>query len=130
MECSIINPALSLLMKHLVTGQLQKAPTFSAFNWSPHGSLFHWSAFRNPEGSTFTKKDRNKLSTEMDRNGPSHRIGPSCAGRACCNSWFMDLSFTRSLKCGLQQMFQLRNMKKISCNHLHNGHIIWSSGSQ
>ena len=39
MECPIINPALSLLMKHLVIGQCQKAPNFSAFHWSPHGSL-------------------------------------------------------------------------------------------
>ena len=39
MGCSIINPALSLLMKHLVIGQHQKAPNFSAFHWSPHGSL-------------------------------------------------------------------------------------------
>ena len=39
MECSINNPALSLLMKHLVIGQCQKAPNFSAFHWSPHGSL-------------------------------------------------------------------------------------------
>ena len=39
MECSINNPALSLLMKHLVTGQRQKALNFSAFHWSPHGSL-------------------------------------------------------------------------------------------
>ena len=38
-ECSIINADLSLLMKHLVTGQRQKAPNFSAFHWSPHGSL-------------------------------------------------------------------------------------------
>ena len=38
MECSIISPALSLLMKHLVTGQRQKAPNFSAFQWSPHSS--------------------------------------------------------------------------------------------
>ena len=34
-----INPALSLLMKHLVIGQRQKAPNFSAFHWSSHGSL-------------------------------------------------------------------------------------------
>ena len=45
MECLIINPALSLLMKHLVIGQRHKAPNFSAFHWSPHydgpnGSLF------------------------------------------------------------------------------------------
>ena len=39
MECSIINPVLSLLMKHLVIGQRQKAPNFSAFHWSPYGSL-------------------------------------------------------------------------------------------
>ena len=39
MERCIINPALSLLMKHLVIGQRQKAPNFSAFHWAPHGSL-------------------------------------------------------------------------------------------
>ena len=39
MECSIINPALSVLMKHLVLGQRQKAPNFSVLHWSPHGSL-------------------------------------------------------------------------------------------
>ena len=26
-------------MKHLVIGQRQKAPNFSAFHWSPHASL-------------------------------------------------------------------------------------------
>ena len=55
---SIINPAPSLLIKHLVIGQRQKAPNFSAF---------HWSVFRNHEDSTFTEKDRNKL---------NYRIGP------------------------------------------------------
>ena len=39
MECSINNPALSLLMKHLVIGQRQKLPNFSAFHRSQHGSL-------------------------------------------------------------------------------------------
>ena len=39
MECSIFNPALPLLVKHPVIGQLQKAPNFLAFHWSPHGSL-------------------------------------------------------------------------------------------
>ena len=53
----IINPTLSLLMEHLVIGQRQKAPNFSAFHWSPHGSLVS----RYHEGSTFTEKDRNKL---------------------------------------------------------------------
>ena len=38
-ECSINSPALSVLIKHLVIGQRQKAPNFSAFHWSPHCSL-------------------------------------------------------------------------------------------
>ena len=41
MEVSIINPVLSLLMKYQVTGQHQQAPNFSAFHWSPHGSLVY-----------------------------------------------------------------------------------------
>ena len=69
-----INPALSLLMKHLLIGQRQKAP-FSALHRSPH----RWSAFRNHEGSTFTEKDRYMLNY---RSGPKHGIGPGCAGRA------------------------------------------------
>ena len=39
MERSIINPALSLLVKHLVIGRRQKALYFSAFHWSSHRSL-------------------------------------------------------------------------------------------
>ena len=39
MECSIISPALSLLMKHLVIGQRWKGLYFSAFHWPPHSSL-------------------------------------------------------------------------------------------
>ena len=37
--CSINNAALTLLMKHLVIGQCLKTPNFSAFHWSPRGSL-------------------------------------------------------------------------------------------
>ena len=39
MDCSIISPALLILMKHLVIGQRQKAPNSSTFHWSPHCSL-------------------------------------------------------------------------------------------
>ena len=39
MECSINSPALSILMKHLVIGQRLKTHNFSAFHWSPRGSL-------------------------------------------------------------------------------------------
>ena len=39
LECSINNPALSLLMKHLVIGQSLKTLNFSAFHWSSRGNL-------------------------------------------------------------------------------------------
>ena len=39
MVCSIVQLALSILMKHLVIGQRQKARNFSAFHWSPHGRM-------------------------------------------------------------------------------------------
>ena len=63
MECTEINPALSLLMEHLVIGQRQKAPKFSVIHWSLHGSLVSC----NHKDSTFTEKDQNKL---------NYRIGP------------------------------------------------------
>ena len=69
-ESSIIDPALSLLMKNLVTGQRQKVPSFSAFHWSPHGCL----TFRSRESSTFTEKDRNKLNFRI---GPKRTYSPN-----------------------------------------------------
>ena len=74
MECSINNPVLSLLMKHLVIGQRQKAPNFLACHWSPQGSLVSI-------GQHFVTTN---INTEIDRNrsGPKYRIGPGYAGRA------------------------------------------------
>ena len=77
MECSIIHPVLSLLMKHLFIGQHQKAPNFSAFHWLPHGSLV--SAVHSHKGSTFTESS---LITKSDRSGPNYQIEPGCVGRA------------------------------------------------
>ena len=81
--CSIINPALLLLMKHLVIGQLQKDPNFSAFHWSPHGSLvFIGQYFVTTRIVHFMKRAKTSLITEFDRSGLYHQIGPGCAGRA------------------------------------------------
>ena len=83
MEYSIISPALSLLMKHLVIGQCRKAPYFLAFHWSPHGSLVsicqHFITMRVVR---LPKRTGTSLTTESDQRGPNHHIGPSCAGRA------------------------------------------------
>ena len=77
MECSINNPDLSLLMKHLVIGQRQKAPNFSAFHWLPLGSLVSI-------GQHFVTTNIN-TEIEADLNTESDK-----AMRAVhsCNSWF------------------------------------------
>ena len=90
MECSVINPALSLLIKHLVIGQRQKAPNFSAFHWTPHGSLVsigrHFVTTRvvhlpkRTETSLITESDRSDLTTESD---------PAVRAVNSCNSWFL-----------------------------------------
>ena len=83
MACSIINPGLSLLMKHLVIGQRQKAPNISAFHRSPHGSLVSIDQhFVTTRVVYLPKRTETSLITETDQSGPNHRIGPGCAGRA------------------------------------------------
>ena len=83
MVCSIIQLALSILMKHLVIGQHQKAPNFSAFHWSPHVRMVSIGQhFVTTRVVHLTKRTETSLITESDRSGPNHRIGPGCAGRA------------------------------------------------
>ena len=80
MERSIISPALSLLMKHLVIGQCQKAPNFSAFHWSPHGSLVsigqHFITMRVVH---LPKRTETSLITESDQ---------ALQAVHNCNSWY------------------------------------------
>ena len=102
MECSIIHPALSLLVKHLVIGQRQKAFNFSAFHWSLHGSLVSIGQyFVTTRVVHLPKRTKTNLITEWDQNGPNHQLLLLCtaltawsesdqAVRAVhsCNSWF------------------------------------------
>ena len=82
MACSIINPDLSLLMKHLVIGQREKAPNFSAFHWSPHGSLVsicqHFVITRVVH---LPKMTETSLITESDQSGPTHQLLRQCTAR-------------------------------------------------
>ena len=75
MECSINNPALTLLMKHLVKGQHLKTPNFSAFQLSPPGSLVsigqHFVATRVVH---LPKRTKTSLITESDPSGPNHQL--------------------------------------------------------
>ena len=71
MECYIINPAQSLLIKHLVIGQRFKAPDFSAFHWSPRGNLVSiGQLFVIKRVEHLPKRTETSLITESDRFGP------------------------------------------------------------
>ena len=75
MECSINNPALSLLRKHLVIGQRKKAPNFSAFHWSPHRSLVSiGQIFVTTRVVHLPKGTETSLITESDQSGPNHQL--------------------------------------------------------
>ena len=102
MECSINNPALSLLMKHLVIGQRQKRSNFSAFHWSPHGSLVSIGQnFVTTRVVHLPKRTETRLITASDQSGPNHQLLQLCTARIAwsdldqavravhsCISWF------------------------------------------
>ena len=102
MECSINNPALSLLMKHLVIRQRRKPPNFSAFHWSPHGSLVSIGQnFVTTRIVHLPKRTETSLITESDQSGPNHQLLQLCSARTAwsdsdqpvravhsCISWF------------------------------------------
>ena len=108
MQCPIISPALSLLMKHLVIGQRQKAPNFSAFHWSPHGSLVsigqHVVATRVVH---LPKRIETSLITQSGQSGPNSQLLQLCTARTAwfdsdqavqavhsCNSWLHVLPYS------------------------------------
>ena len=80
MECSIYNPAPSLLMKHLVIGQRQRAPNFSAFHWSPHSSLVSIGQHFVTMNINIEIEIEADLNTEMDQ---------TVWAMHSCNSWFL-----------------------------------------
>ena len=103
MECSINSPALLLLMKHLVIGQLLKTPNFSAFHLSPRGSLVpigqHFVATRVVH---LPKSTKTSLITESDQSGHNHQLLQLCTAPTAwsdsdqsvgamhsCNSWLV-----------------------------------------
>ena len=70
MECYIIKPALSLLMKHQNIGQRQQAPDFSAFHWSPRDNLVSTGQhFVITRVEHLPKRAETSLITESDRFG-------------------------------------------------------------
>ena len=71
-----MNPALSLLMKHLVISQRLKAPNFSDGSLASIGQ--HFVAIRVVH---LPKRTETSL-PNLNGSGPNHRIGPGCSGSA------------------------------------------------
>ena len=86
MKCSIINPTLLLLMKHLVIGQSQKAPNFLAFHWSPYGSLvFIGQHLVTTRVVHLLKRTKTSLITRSDL---ITKLNQAVRAMHSCNSWF------------------------------------------
>ena len=69
-------------MRHLVIGQRQKAPNFSAFHWSPHGCLITIGQhFVTTRVVHLPKKPETNLITESDQRRANHQLLQLCTVR-------------------------------------------------
>ena len=89
-------------MRHLVIGQRQKAPNFSAFHWSPHGCLITIGQhFVTTRVVHLPKRTETSLITESDQSRANHQLLQLCTVRTAwsdsdqavravhsCKSWF------------------------------------------
>ena len=69
-------------MRHLVNGQRQKAPNFSAFHWSPHGCLITIGQhFVTTRVVHLPKRSETNLITESDQSRANHQLLQLCTVR-------------------------------------------------
>ena len=84
-------------MRHLVIGQVQKAPNFSAFHWSPQGCLITIGQVVH-----LRKRTETSLITESDQSRANHQLLQLCTVRIAwsesdqsvravhsCQSWLL-----------------------------------------
>ena len=69
-------------MRHLVIGQRQKAPNFSAFHWSSHGCLITIAQhFVTTRVVHLPKRTKTSLITESDQSRANHQLLQLCTVR-------------------------------------------------
>ena len=92
-------------MRHLVIGQRQRAPNFSAFHWSPHGCLITIGQhFVTTRVVHLPKRTDTSLITESDQSRANHQLLQLCTVRTAwsdsdqamravhsCKSWFSSI---------------------------------------
>ena len=72
-------------MRHLVIGQHQKAPHFSAFHWSSHGCLITIGQhFVTTRVVHLPKRTETSLITESDQSRANHQLLQLCT---VCTAW-------------------------------------------
>ena len=114
MECSINNLALSLLMKHLDIGQRLKTPNFSAFHWSPCGSLVSIGQnFVTTRVLHLPKRTETSLVTESDQSEPNHRLLHLCTART---AWSDSDQAVRAVHSSISWL-QILMLSMITYNH-------------
>ena len=104
-------------MRHLVIGQPQKAPNFSAFHWSPHGCLIiigqHFVTTRVVH---LPKRTETSFITKSDQSRANHQLLQLCTVHTAwsntdqavrvvhsCKSWLSFFSYSRSQKQNFDQ---------------------------
>ena len=114
MECSINNPALSLLMKHLVIGQRQKPPIFSAFHWLPHVSLVSIGQnFVTTRLVHLPKRTETSLLTKSDKSRPNHQLLQLCTP---CTAWSDSDQAVRAVHSCISWLFtSLQKFESVDC---------------
>ena len=117
-------------MRHLVIGQRQKAPNFSAFHWSPHGCLITiGQRFVTTRVVHLPKRTETSLITESDQSRANHQLLELCAVRSAwsdtdkavravhsCKSWLFTVMKT-SMHRHVIQSKSTRN-KNLEKDHL------------
>ena len=132
-------------MRHLVFGQRQKAPNFSAFHWSPHGCLITIGQhFVTTRVVHLPKRTETSLITESDQSRANHQLFQLCTVRTAwsdsdssvravhsCKSW-LNLWSNLSERITLlykssQVLWQLRQFPMVLVDFLQTVKILLSS---
>ena len=96
-------------MKHLVIGQRLKTPNFSAFHWSPRGSLVsigqHFIATRVVH---LPKRTETSLITESDQSGPNRQLLQLCTARTAWSDSDQAVRAVHSFISWLSFIFHIR----------------------
>ena len=105
-------------MRHLVIGRHQKAPNFSAFHWSPHGSMVSIGQhFVTTKVVHLPKRTETSLITESDQSRANHQLLQLCTVRTAWSDSDQALRAVHSCKSWLACYCGSTTMCRRNSNH-------------